>query len=439
MKLDCKTIYHSVAPRELATDCYLIILLFAFPLFPGFSGYTNITLSKFVFLLCATGLYLATLLVLAISGSDCTPLPRLRAPQWAAVGFLAIATLSAVLSPFFPKTFLGASRYDGWISIAVYIIVFLCASLFTQPKPIHAIAFASAAMLCCGLAVFQLLGCNPLHLYPGTLRYRDAGIRYSGVYLGTIGNTNLLDAMLALVIPVCTVLGIKKQPAFFLPLALSLIVFFAAGGSGLYVSLAACLGAALLLLPKTKKQRTGCAVILAASAAAALAILWFWPGRSGSLYEFSQVLHGHWADSFGSSRILIWRNCLALISDRPLLGGGPGTAGLRLDIEFSRYVPETGATLRSYVDNTHNIYLGYLVNTGWLGLTAYLVFLTLCAIVTLRKFSESDLSAAIGLAAFCGAFHGLFGLGLCLTEPLFFALLGLCCTANESPKEIAKQ
>jgi O-antigen ligase len=61
---------------------------------------------------------------------------------------------------------------------------------------------------------------------------------------------------------------------------------------------------------------------------------------------------------------------------RPLLGGGPARSP-RLDIEFSRYVPRTGATLRSFVDNAHSVYLGALVNTGALGLLATLALLTL--------------------------------------------------------------
>ncbi len=54
-------------PREAATDLYCIILLCLFPLFPGFSGYTNITFSKYVFLLAATALWLVALLVLTRS------------------------------------------------------------------------------------------------------------------------------------------------------------------------------------------------------------------------------------------------------------------------------------------------------------------------------------------------------------------------------------
>ena len=48
---------------ERITDIYLITMLLVFPLFFGFSGYAEITFSKFVFFLAATGLWLAALIV----------------------------------------------------------------------------------------------------------------------------------------------------------------------------------------------------------------------------------------------------------------------------------------------------------------------------------------------------------------------------------------
>ncbi|HBD86136.1 MAG TPA: hypothetical protein DC001_01765, partial [Clostridiales bacterium] len=84
-----------------------------------------------------------------------------------------------------------------------------------------------------------------------------------------------------------------------------------------------------------------CCAACASAAAGALAAIFFWPGTEGTMYELSQFLHGHIDDSFGSSRILIWRETLGVIAERPLLGGGPDTLTLRTDMDFSRYVAET--------------------------------------------------------------------------------------------------
>ena len=418
------TLFCGTPPFETVTDLYCITMLFLFPLFPGFSGYSNITFSKFVFLLIATGIWLLALAVCAFLRKE--PLPRPGAAQWAALIFLAVALCSACCSPFFPQTLLGAGRYDGLLSIALYVLIFLGVSMFTRPKLIHFYAFAAAVTLCCIVAILQLFGGNPLGLYPNALQWQDAGIRYSGAYLGTIGNTNLLDAVLCLAISLslCVILRMRRW-LFLIPLFLSAAVVAAAGGSGAVVALGAFCLAALCTLPCRRKMRIICMLIAAALLLGALVLLWFWPGTSGTLYEISQVMHGHLEDSYGSSRILIWRGCLALVPERPLLGGGPGTLSMRLDIIFSRFVPETGTTLESYVDNAHNIYLGYLTNTGVLGLAAYLGLLLCCG---LCAFRGDDLSLVCALAVFCGTVHAFFGLGLCLTEPIFFVFLGFCAS-----------
>ena len=414
------------APCEAVTDLYCITMLFLFLLFPGFSGYTNITLSKFVFFLTATGAWLLALLIVFLRNGAF--LPRPGAAQWAALAFLAAAAVSAFCSPDFPATLLGAGRYDGLVTLAACCLIFLGVSMFTRPKAVHAYAFGAAVSLCCVLALLQLRGGNPLGLFPAGLNYADSGIRYSGKYLGTIGNTNLLDAVLCLAIPLCFTLLIRRSGLFFaLPLILSLSVEIPAGGSGAHLALCACVPAALLFLPRTRKARSVCAVIAAGLVIAAFAMLWFWPGQSGTLWELSRTLHGHPEDSFGSSRIRIWRECLALVPERPLLGGGPGTTALRLHITFSRFVPETGATLESFADNAHSVYLGYLVNTGLLGLLCYLSLLVSSFSRAHRMAGQDDLICAFGLAVFCGAVHACFGLGLCLTEPIFFILLALCC------------
>ena len=122
--------------------------------------------------------------------------------------------------------------------------------------------------------------------------------------------------------------------------------------------------------------------------------------------------------------------CLALVPERPLLGHGPGMLAAKLDVEFSRYVPETGETLRSYADNAHNVYLAALVNTGALGLTALLAQLALAGKRAAKRLGE-PLPCALTLGLGCAAVHGLFGLGLCLSQPLFWIALGLLCSADE--------
>ena len=82
------------------------------------------------------------------------------------------------------------------------------------------------------------------------------------------------------------------------------------------------------------------------------------------------------------------------------------------------------------MDNAHNVFLGWLVNCGALGLAAYLALLVCCAVTLIRR--KGQFWKALLLSLLCAAVHSFFGLGLCLTEPIFYALLGLAAAGVDS-------
>ena len=480
--------------RQKLTDAYIFVMLLAFPLFPGFHGYARITDAKFFFFSAATLLWLASLVVFSCFDRGAPALRQaLRPPEIAALAFAAVCVLSALLSPFFPATLLGTGRRDGLVTLLLYVLVFLGARRFGRLRTAHLYAVGAALLLQAAVVLPQLLDKNPLGLFPGELRWSDAGERYSGAFLGTIGNVDLLADYLSLAIPLLFAAyvvrarhwpllipaaigvllllcagtaagavslllgaliaapllitgrerlkrGLVAAAAALLPVAVYGAVGFHGGGivlqadgAGLPFLFAALLSAAAALL---LHRRRACAVrprkvylagILCAESLAILAALialYHWPGETGTLHELRCVLHGQVDESFGSSRIRIWRETLALFPERPILGGGPGTLARRMQIEFERYVPETGVTLKSFVDNAHSVYLGFLADTGAAGLLAYLA-LILCSAIEVFKNRSDAVVLVIGAALLCGWIFDLFGLGLCLTAPILWLLWGL--------------
>ncbi len=480
--------------RQKLTDIYIISMLFLFPLFPGFHGYARITAAKFYFLLIATVLWAALLIVLSIVerrslGNEPTP----ALPELIALALAVTCTVSALVSPYFPDTILGTGRWDGLVTLLLYVMIFLGVRRFGCFREEHLYAAGASVLLQFAIAAAQLADLNPLGLFPGELRWSDAGIRYSGAFLGTIGNVDLLAAYLCLYVPLFAgayIINPKRWPLL-IPCFLGFLLLLYSGVSAGPFSLGLTALAALpfLLDRRTRISRflsllaafliaaaiftslrfdTGtiafhmgpvtllllAAAVLSAAAAcflclrsekpdksrrqylfgvlcaeavlvaACLAALWFYPCRTGTLFELHSVLHGQTSERFGSSRIRIWKETLALVPKRPLLGGGPGTLAIRLKIDFERYVPETGQTLRSFVDNAHNVYLGYLADTGSLGLAAYLALIVSSAVEILRRRSE-PLRLVLGFALLCGWIADLFGLGLCLTAPMLWLIWGL--------------
>ena len=417
------------------TDKYISLMLLVFPLWTGTEGYAAITRGKFLFFAVLSALYLALLLPCALLVGEKPR--RARLPQCFALAFIAAACLSAALSPYGSAVIIGASRYDGLLTLLLYGGIFLGVSAFGEWKKYYVYLLAASASICSLVAIPQLLGGNPFGLYPGELTYFDANVRYTGEFLGTIGNTNLLAAFYCLCIPLFTGHALTNRKMadrlMLLPAALCAGVLI---GSRVASGLVALAAAAVVLIPyyvnyihKNKRLTLAVSASMAALCVLALAAVYFYGGGSGTLHELSEVLHGHVEDSYGSSRVAIWRECLRLAGERPLVGGGPDTLVLRTDMTFSRFVEETGSTISTHVDNAHCEPLGYLVNLGALGLIPYLA---LCA-ESLRRFFRGCAPAAGG-ALCCYYVQSLFGLGLCIVVPLVWIYMGLVCSGKELEK-----
>ena len=517
--------FNTLSPRSgltlarITADIYTLTILLVFPLFTGLSGYKSITFSKFLFFALFTFIWLLSLAALFITdrirkNPAWFNISSLSSSQWAVLSFMLIALISALCSPYGLKnTLLGAGRYDGLISLLLYCFAFLGVSALCKPRRLHILAVSISVLLCSLISILQLLGFNPLNLFPNNYGFYDGHTFYTGQFLGTIGNTNLLSGFFSLGIPLLLtqfITGLRKSDGFFLLSAmLGLAVLIASNVSGgivavlayclfvpsfiinnrrrfiraVYAAAAACLSAAaalsygydysnrvltlsfhlsapsvlllglclfmltaalfLRLLWKNNSSAPAAfgrlfALLSVAIISAAVISVYYWPGDSGTVYELKSVLHGDIQDEFGSSRIRIWRAALDAVPDYPLLGSGPDTLSLRLDIEFSRFIPERGKTVTTYVDNAHNEYIGYLINLGALGLTAYLaaIFLSLLRLILIKH--RFRITAPLGSAVFTYAVQSFFGLGLCLVSPIFWTVWGLLEAGIKSCKTVKK-
>ncbi len=427
------------------TDKYIYIMLGVFPLFWG-GGYSNITQPKARFFYYATAVWFACALLLvglaALRREGFRP--ALRPVHWAMAAFLLLSALSALLSPWWDNTLLGSPaatdkpRYDGFLTLAYYGAIFFGVSLLARPKRSYIWVMAGAAALCCLVAALQLFGFDPLGLYPEGTNYYDKYGAYHGAFLGTIGNVGLLGQYLCIVTPLTLVTGLRAkrrwERIYLLAVsALCLVILAFSEAEAAWVgALASVLVCVPVMLPTRRARRTA-GICAGALVLAGLVVLWFWPGQSGTIWEASRILHGDIRDEFGSHRVEIWRGALALVPERPLLGGGPGTFGSRIDITWSRFVEETGRTRTAVVSNTHNIYLAYLVNNGILGLAAYLACIVCSAVTWLRGRFDGDFTGAAGCALLCCAVQDFFCVALCLVTPILWVVWALMESGQTAP------
>jgi O-antigen ligase len=448
---------------EWITDKYIYLMLGIFPLWTGFKGYSAITLSKFLFFAIATGLWvIAAGAAAAVSHRK----PYISKGGWCVAALLAAAFVSAVFSPYGADVWLGAGRYDGFVSLMLYGLIFIGVSSYARPKPGYAAALAFSVGICCIVSIFQLLGENPLGLFPSGLGYFDHGIKYSAQFLGNIGNVDVFGALLCLAVPLffgIYICSVDKRAAWFLvPGVLGTFISIESGVASVKLGLAFSLIVSLIVLIKKNRLKRLCIVLLAAALAAALAsyvnftstgVFWGKAEASQSAseaaessagtkeestsYEICQMLHGHFEDSYGSGRIGIWRKLLAVYPERPVIGGGPGTVADRVEIDYSRYVEETGKTLHTVVDNAHNEYLGYLMDEGAAGFAAYLAMVVLTFVRWIKRRNKADAAVGCGMTAYW--IQSFFGIGLCLVLPVIWLVWGLMWSSESGNSNSRKR
>lgn len=423
---------------QWVTDKYILVMLGLFPLFCGFRlhAYTAITAAKFHFFLWATCIWLALTVILLVLGAVRGERyhPEIRPAHLAAAVFLGAGALSAAFSPFGSVCLMGGDRYDGYLPVVLYVLIFYGVSFLARPRRRYAWALGISATVCCVIAVLQLGGLDPFRLYPEGLNYYDKYEALNAPFLGTIGNSGIMAGFLCLAAPVLVIFAILSEHSLdtllLLPGALTLGVLLVCDVDAGLVALAGC---ALVSVPMVIQRRKTARIAAGVSAGltlAGLGGLYFWPGRSGTVAEISQVLHGNLADEFGSRRGEIWKACWRLFLEKPWLGGGPGTASKRIDIRWSRYIEALGRDRVVTVGNVHNVFLAYFMNWGVFGGLSYLAVIACSMVTWFRRRCRGAMYPALGSALLCYLIQDFFGLGLVLTAPMLWVVWGLLETPD---------
>lgn len=414
---------------EVFTGVYIALMLTVYLLWFDKSGYVAITQAKLPVFLILSGGYIALTLACAVIGKCLPKLRELSAVQWLIIAYLLITLLSAACSPFAPKAWIGATRYEGAVTIGIYCLTFLLVSFYGKAGKWMLWPLGIGTAILCLVCVPQMQGMNPFSLYPEGFDYFGAGKYYSGQYLGTVGNTGLLAAYFCVAIPVMWVsivrLEDKKRFLLLLPLGLSLFVLIKmnvmAGLLGVF------LGGALSLpvILKGRKARRIIALILLAAIVLGLVFIFLADVGDGTLHEAHEVLHGNVSESFGSSRIYIWKNVLSLVPQRLLLGMGPDTMSFELIEPFTRYEAELDMLFETHIDTAHNEYLNVLYHQGLFAMTAYLAALVIAAVKWVKQSEKNTAAAVCGAGVLCYCIQAFFGISMFITAPFMWISLGL--------------
>lgn len=486
--------------HEYVTDGYILLLLGLFPLWMTEGGYTTfqqdktslfylLTLTYGAILLCTS-----ILLLLLRKGSLKQWggfLSHFGITQWLVMTYLGCCFLSAVFSDYRDVAFVGLGQGEGFWQIASYVLIFLVVSIFGKAKWWYLIPVAVVVSVNSVIAIVQYLGGNPFGFYPEGMNFHDGYIKYSGAFLGTLGNIDLFSGALAMgvtalvayyittqrayqhlwLIPVglgalglvlcgvsagvvalggalflsfpwlctnweslsrwCVVLGVMSIA---ISVALELL-----GNSAIYIGFLGAIGISTGLWMNRSRRSplvnqiyiTRCLIFLCFFLlGCSLFLLYVLPLSQGLPGELHQILHGNISGEFGSSRISIWKDTLKLVPEHLWFGGGPSTLQVRSSLTFTREIPFSGIVVSAYVDLAHNDYLDVLVNTGLLSLVAYLSFL----LVTAYHGRQNKVCL---LAVFAYGINLFFSFRAISVTPIYWICLALLSSVYGEEMKIA--
>lgn len=419
------------------TEIFLYLVCSVFLLFPGFHGYYFIQDEKAIAFFLIFGGYLGLMglftLEMIIGGwvKPVSPIVLWKKASWAqrfAVFYAAFSLLSTILSPYQQWAWIGMSRYEGMISIGLYCGVFLCVSVFARTQKRMWNVFACSMIVFCGICMLQMMGYNPLWLYPDGLNYFDANKLYAGIYLGTIGNADLVASLLCLVIPAFSfrIVNDRREPDVLMITAAVLctvVLIWMDVKAGVFGMAAGIWCSLPRLVPVSKRERRGLRAAVFGGILLSLAVIWLFP-FDGMLYEANQLLHGNWNDQFGSGRVYIWKQVLQRVPSQLLFGSGPDTM-MSAGIEGFGFTGETGQTFGTFVDTAHNEYLNVLFHQGIFAMLSYIGILITCVGKWLCQNKWERHMAGLGCGILCYCVQAMFGLSMCMTAGIFWVMLGV--------------
>lgn len=426
------------------TDLYLSCLLLGLPLFVLPSGYEQIYQNKVAFFLWSSRIYLIGIPVLfaelLLTGQMKVAkikdyFRHNRTIQSVLVGlYLCFVFLSALFSAY-NGVWSGYEEKNGFQTILLYGLLFFAVLSFGQWKRLFAVLLSISCTWNCLIAMLQFCGLNPLWLFPDGVNYYDSGVRYSGSYLGLIGNADYFSAFLTLAIPLlCLMFFHDRTFMRWIFMAVSLIGLATLVLSGVSAGLLAVGVTAFLLFPVVliinrpqlfvNKRRIFFLSYYVLLPLLCLTAIYFYPGTGGTLYEFSMLLHGELRADFGSGRIAIWQDVFGRIAENPMWGGGPDTYGERSKILFTRMLAD-GTPIQTRPVNAHNEYLNVLVNTGIFSLISLLGVLCATFFQLLKSRLEKRSLLVFAGALLCYSIQALFSYSSCVTAPIFWAVLAV--------------
>lgn len=403
---------------------YFIITIYPFILLPNSM---DVPIGARLFLLYLAGVFL---LIVAVVDRRI----KFNKVHIVAIIFLLSLLIASIFSDYKKIAFFGnIHRDEGFITISVYVLLFIVASQYFKisRKAFDIIMIPPTIMSIYG--VFQFYGFDPIQKWVlGEIRM--------AVTFGTIGHRNFFATYVMLFLMIYFAYYIFKGGIKYL---ICSSVMFAAlicstTRSG-WVAFGIVAVVGLFFIIKRKDCLKRATLILVIYVVVFLSLDFTSDGmifrRAFTLVDEGKVIaesvvndEVEISDSFGSSRIFIWKISAQAFIDSPLLGQGPDTLKHRfMDDYYERYMSYAGPT-NDYVDKAHNEFLEYAVSGGIVTLLSYCALLIML-IIGLVKNIKDDRYKILFISLIAYIIQSVFNISVMMVAPIVWIFFGICLKA----------
>lgn len=417
-----------LSPVLWAAVPFAIALAFA----PGLSFYFDVTPRAVALLVAAAGACVwATFHAREVSSVWTSRSGRWNV--WLTVAAVAGIAVSAFSSPMGSLAFEGSvwRRSGAEMQIAALLAALLVSIASRREGTRTAVlrGICAAGILSAAYGIAQYFGWDP---FQDSSTYRFGEGEYQIIRPpGPFGHSNYLAAFLLW--PAMIGVGLWREErarggsrvwgaATVIPCIFAIVL---CGSRGALIGLA--VGVALLLPIARPSTRV---LTAAAVIAIPIAAMFYYSPAGGALR--ARVF---WAseDIAGGSRMLVWRDSLAMIAARPLVGYGPDTFGAAFppfqSAELARAYPEF------YHESPHNMFLDALTSEGIGGGLWLLAWIALGTLAGSRALKGPHRAMAGGLLAALAATIAAHQFAVFVIPTGFLFLLGVGLLVSLEPAE----
>lgn len=203
MKKKNVSIKSSLSPLSSFTTVYVSLIMFGLPVVLN-NSYFNITETKSAYFYIVSLIYISVSAITAFvmflnekkKQKTAIAKPVLSCTDVAMAVFIAVLFVSSIASSYSEAWTGKGARYQGFITMLVYVLVYVVASRFFRQSQSFLLSSVAALGIVSVLGVLHCYGIDPFYIQ------QNVADNFKKAYISTVGNINFYSSYICLLLPV---------------------------------------------------------------------------------------------------------------------------------------------------------------------------------------------------------------------------------------------